>query len=83
MLIDYSALPGVYGGFMHPWAQGDDLYYLVTTWNAYNVFLVRTHLPDLFPEPGMRRATAPNASATEVVRQVPVSELVNGVVPTE
>ena len=83
VLIDYSALPGVYGGFMHPWAQGDDLYYLVTTWNAYNVFLVRTHLPDLFPEPGMRRATAPNASATEVVRQVPVSELVNGVVPTE
>ena len=78
-LIDYSMLPGVYGGFMHPWAEGRDLYYLVTTWNAYNVFLVRTDLDAVFPAPGLRRAPA----QTEVVRQVPVSELVNGVVPTE
>ena len=83
VLVDYSVLPGVYGGFMHPWTQGEDLYYFVTTWNAYNVFLVRTHLPDLFPNQGMRRSTAPAGPATEVVRQVPVSELVNGVVPSE
>ena len=81
-LIDYSMLPGVYGAFMHPWAQGEDLYYLVTTWNAYNVFLVRTRLSEMFPAPSLLRATPPSAS-TEVVRQVPVSELVDGVVPTE
>ncbi len=82
-LIDYSILPGVYGGFIHPWSQGGDLYYLVTTWNAYNVFLVRTDLDAVFPNQGVRRSQAATESQTEVVRQVPVSELVNGVVPTE
>lgn len=83
-LIDYSMLPGVYGAFMHPWAQGEDLYYLVTTWNAYNVFLVRTRLPELFPPASAGRARVQSTPpATEVIRQVPVSELVDGVVPTE
>lgn len=81
-LVDYSVLPGVYGAFMHPWAQGEDLYYLVTTWNAYNVFLVRTRLSEVFPDPNLRRASSQPAP-TEVVRQVPVSELVDGMVPTE
>ena len=82
-LIDYSMLPGVYGAFMHPWAQGNDLYYLVTTWNAYNVFLVRTDLDAVFPQNQRSRTAATEPAKTEVVRQVPVSELVNGVVPTE
>ena len=83
VLVDYSMLPGVYGAFMHPWAQGDDLYYLVTTWNAYNVFLVRTSLSEVFPST-LRRAAAPAGPATsEVIRHVPVSELVDGAVPTE
>ena len=82
-LVDYSVLPGVYGGFMHPWAQGEDLYYLVTTWNAYNVFLVRTSLSEVFPSTLRRSATPAEPAATEVVRQIPVSELVGGVVPTE
>lgn len=82
-LIDYSMLPGVYGAFMHPWAQGEDLYYLVTTWNAYNVFLVRTKLSEIAVH-GFHRASEPAvpATTTEVVRQVPVSELVDGKVPT-
>ncbi|MBB0968857.1 DUF4185 domain-containing protein [Dietzia aerolata] len=83
-LIDYSMLPGVYGGFMHPWAQEGDLYYLVTTWNAYNVFLVRTDLDSLFPaSSALRRASDDVPAETEVVRQVPISELENGIVPTE
>ena len=81
-LIDYSMLPGVYGAFMHPWAQGRELYYLVTTWNAYNVFLVRTDLDEVFPGNG-RLAAAEASARSEVVRQVPISELVNGEVPTE
>lgn len=83
VLVDYSMLPGVYGAFMHPWAQGEDLYYLVTTWNAYNVFLVRTRLSDVLPS-RLRSAAVPAGPATsEVVRHVPVSELVDGAVPTE
>ena len=81
-LIDYSMLPGVYGAFMHPWAQGRELYYLVTTWNAYNVFLVRTDLDEVFPGNG-RLAAAEASARSEVVRHVPISELVNGEVPTE
>lgn len=82
VLVDYSTLPGVYGAFMHPWAQGDDLYYLVTTWNAYNVFLVRTRLSEI-NSPVSARAVGPEVSATsEVVREVPVSEIVDGRVPT-
>ena len=77
-------LPGVYGAFMHPWAQGEDLYYLVTTWNAYNVFLVRTRLPEVFPDRSRSaRGVAPGPLETEVVRRVPVSELVDGIVPGE
>ncbi|WP_317813858.1 DUF4185 domain-containing protein [Rhodococcus sp. IEGM 1408] len=82
-LVDYSMLPGVYGGFMHPWAQGEDLYYLVTTWNAYNVFLVRTRLSELFPAPLGRSAAPARPATTEVVRQIPVSDLVGGMVPTQ
>ncbi|MBS7547051.1 DUF4185 domain-containing protein [Dietzia massiliensis] len=83
-LVDYSMLPGVYGAFMHPWAQGEDLYYLVTTWNAYNVFLVRTRLPEVFPDRSRSaRGVAPGPLETEVVRRVPVSELVDGIVPGE
>lgn len=82
-LIDYSMLPGVYGAFMHPWAQGRDLYYLVTTWNAYNVFLVRTDLDEVFAQDRRRMTAAEAPAGSEVVRQVPISELVNGDVPTE
>ena len=84
-LIDYSVLPGVYGGFMHPWSDGKDLYYMVTTWNAYNVFLVRSDLDALGLAGTGRRAVAEPAGpqGTEVVRQVPVSELADGRVPTE
>ena len=80
-LVDYSVLPGVYGGFMHPWAQGEDLYYLVTTWNAYNVFLVRTRLSEVVLTPG-RSAAPAGPAATQVIRQIPVSDLQAGVVPT-
>lgn len=82
-LIDYSMLPGVYGAFMHPWAQGRDLYYLVTTWNAYNVFLVRTDLDEVFAQDRRLMTAAEAPAGSEVVRQVPISELVNGDVPTE
>lgn len=37
--------PGLYGGFMHPWAVDDDrIYWLMSQWDPYNVFLMRTTL---------------------------------------
>lgn len=40
--------PAVYGGFLHPWSlDGPDLYYLVSQWGPYNVFLTRSRIaPD-------------------------------------
>lgn len=37
--------PGLYGGFIHPWAVEDDrLYWLMSQWGPYNVFLMRSTL---------------------------------------
>lgn len=37
--------PAVYGGYLHPWSlDGPDLYYLVSQWAPYNVFLTRSLL---------------------------------------
>ncbi|WP_062993335.1 DUF4185 domain-containing protein [Nocardia anaemiae] len=32
--------PELYGGFIHPWSSGSDLYFSISTWNDYNVYLV-------------------------------------------
>ncbi|WP_431876229.1 DUF4185 domain-containing protein [Amycolatopsis sacchari] len=37
--------PGLYGGYLHPWAlDGPDIYYLMSQWGPYNVFLMRSRL---------------------------------------
>ena len=90
-LIGPTVLPGTYGGYMHPWGvDSNNLYYLVTTWNSYNVFLVRTELdgvgitPDVSPGVMRAQAEAGPVQETEVVRQIPVSELpADGMIPTE
>ncbi|WP_221341703.1 DUF4185 domain-containing protein [Nonomuraea endophytica] len=44
-LIASSAdYPGLYGGFMHPWSQGQDLYLTLSEWTPYNVYLIRITL---------------------------------------
>ncbi|MFE9321372.1 DUF4185 domain-containing protein [Nocardia sp. NPDC052278] len=32
--------PELYGGFIHPWSSGSDLYLNISTWSDYNVYLV-------------------------------------------
>lgn len=40
-----SDYPGLYGGFIHPWhLDGDSLYWLLSQWGPYNVFLMRSRL---------------------------------------
>src|SRR5690606_10829670 len=34
----------LYGGFIHPWSRGDELYFTISTWNDYNVYLMRAEL---------------------------------------
>lgn len=45
VVVSGDEYPAVYGGFLHPWSlDGPDLYYLVSQWRPYNVYLVRTRL---------------------------------------
>lgn len=36
--------PELYGGFIHPWSTGSDLYFTISTWSDYNVYLMRATL---------------------------------------
>ncbi|AVH21771.1 DUF4185 domain-containing protein [Nocardia cyriacigeorgica] len=36
--------PELYGGFIHPWSSGQDLYFNITTWSDYNVYLMHAKL---------------------------------------
>ncbi|WP_040813993.1 DUF4185 domain-containing protein [Nocardia concava] len=40
--VTVSALqyPELYGGFIHPWSTGDDMYFTMSTWSDYNVYLM-------------------------------------------
>ncbi|WP_227997455.1 DUF4185 domain-containing protein [Nocardia australiensis] len=40
-VLDY---PELYGGFIHPWSSGSDLYLNVSTWSDYNVYLTHVRL---------------------------------------
>ncbi|WP_405134341.1 DUF4185 domain-containing protein [Nocardia sp. NBC_01388] len=36
--------PELYGGFIHPWSTGKDLYFTMSTWSDYNVYLMHVTL---------------------------------------
>ncbi len=40
-LVSALQYPELYGGFMHPWSRGDELYFMLSTWSDYNVYLMR------------------------------------------
>lgn len=44
VLASAADFPALYGGFMRPWSSGPDLYFLMSQWNPYNVFLMRSTL---------------------------------------
>ncbi|MBF6264737.1 DUF4185 domain-containing protein [Nocardia farcinica] len=43
LVLDY---PELYGGFIHPWSSGRDLYFNITTWSDYNVYLMHAELAE-------------------------------------
>ena len=34
----------LYGGFIHPWSRGNDLYFTLSQWSTYNVSLMRARV---------------------------------------
>ncbi|MFD4294766.1 DUF4185 domain-containing protein [Rhodococcus sp. NPDC058532] len=36
--------PALYGGFIHPWSTEHDLYFTMSEWDSYNVYLMRATL---------------------------------------
>lgn len=55
--------PGLYGGYMHPWSDGPNLYLAMTQWDPYNAYLIRVQLnpdgtlanPNLIKDPSFER----------------------------
>ncbi|NNH75504.1 DUF4185 domain-containing protein [Nocardia uniformis] len=45
-VVTVSALqyPEIYGGFIHPWSTAEDLYFTISTWNDYNVYLMHASM---------------------------------------
>ncbi|MXP22579.1 DUF4185 domain-containing protein [Gordonia sp. HNM0687] len=43
-LVHSSRYAQLYGGFLHPWSSGRDLYFTMSTWTEYNVSLMRATL---------------------------------------
>ena len=46
-LASGAAYPGLYGAYMHPWLvenEGEVIYFAMSQWGPYSVFLMRAHL---------------------------------------
>lgn len=37
-MVSIEKYPALYGGFIHPWSSGSDLYFNISTWTDYNVY---------------------------------------------
>ncbi|WP_067703397.1 DUF4185 domain-containing protein [Nocardia jejuensis] len=42
--VSATQFPELYGGFIHPWSTGEDLYFTMSTWSDYNVYLMHVAL---------------------------------------
>lgn len=43
-LVDTTEYPKAYGGFIHPWSTDKDLYFTISEWDSYNVYLMHARL---------------------------------------
>lgn len=43
-LVDTNDYPAAYGGFIHPWSTAKDLYFTMSAWGSYNVYLMHASL---------------------------------------
>ncbi|WP_336086843.1 DUF4185 domain-containing protein [Nocardia sp. SSK8] len=42
VVVSGKDYPYVYGAHMHPWSEGNDLFFTVSQWSTYNVYLMHT-----------------------------------------
>ncbi|MBF6453357.1 DUF4185 domain-containing protein [Nocardia cyriacigeorgica] len=43
-LVSTTDYPKSYGGFIHPWSTAKDLYFTISAWDSYNVYLMHARL---------------------------------------
>ncbi|MBW0275835.1 carbohydrate-binding protein [Nocardia sp. MH4] len=43
-LVSTADYPKAYGGFIHPWSTARDLYFTMSAWDSYNVYLMHARL---------------------------------------
>ncbi|WP_433757863.1 DUF4185 domain-containing protein [Nocardia sp. CA-135398] len=43
-LVSTDDYPKAYGGFIHPWSTSADLYFTISAWDTYNVYLMHAKL---------------------------------------
>ncbi|WP_194832750.1 DUF4185 domain-containing protein [Nocardia sp. XZ_19_369] len=43
-LVSTADYPKSYGGFIHPWSTGTDVYFTLSSWDSYNVYLMHAQL---------------------------------------
>lgn len=56
-----AAFPGLYAPYIHPWSSGPDVYFALSQWDPYNVYLMRTRITgagNLVADPGFEQQTA-------------------------
>lgn len=70
VLVGVNTVPDLYGGFILPYNNGKDFYWVATTWSDYNVMLMKTDLDAL----RVSRASATSDGLT-VVGEIDYSEL--------
>lgn len=71
VVAGFADFPGLYGGFMHPWSSGPNVYLALSEWTPYNVYLIRVTLnrdgsitnPNLVRDPSFERQTTGTVSA--------------------
>lgn len=73
-IVSRRLIPTMYGAFMHPWSDGSDLYYLTSTWDAYNVFLMKTDLTGM-RKSSFDRVNEPDPATTGEAAVVGVQEI--------
>lgn len=61
----FSDYPGLYGGYIHPWSADGDIYFALSEWDPYNVFLMKIQIdedgtisnPNLLQDPSFERSS--------------------------
>lgn len=72
VVVSSADYPGLYGGFMHPWNSGGTIYFTMSQWNPYNIYLMKVSIdasgtitkPNLINDPSFERSTTMGTGAS-------------------